>query len=264
MADAGLGWRADEVYSQCWHWPWTTVAGGGSFEPPMEQEFIPLANFQEGDASYRNTCFIAVVMNLRGLIPAIDEVLSLNTLSWKETITVVRAKWRNKYAHTLAFDGQDDAAELLGDLMWDAPAYRWSCKKTTKYHRCLHSTEMQQKLSMLVLSLPVQEVSMNVSDLVQGYMEPEALCDLKHSDPVCGVCDQEGEATLSFEGVQPDTCVLRINRYTQGLQRRPDNVYPDPMLVLSGSSYTLRAVISHQGASAQRGHYIMYWRTAKD
>ena len=79
-------------------------------------------------------------------------------------------------------------------------------------------------------------------------------------------CDtlRGGVPTLADWGVLTVAdCVLRINRYTQGLQRRPDNVYPDPTLVLSGSSYTLRAVISHQGASAQRGHYIMYLRTAK-
>ena len=41
--------------------------------------FIPLANFQPGDRGYRNTCFIAVVVNLRALIPAINEVLRLHT-----------------------------------------------------------------------------------------------------------------------------------------------------------------------------------------
>ena len=37
-------------------------------------------------------------------------------------------------------------------------------------------------------------------------MEPEALCDLKHSDPVCGVCDQEGEATLYIMTVLECQC----------------------------------------------------------
>ena len=92
-------------------------------------DFVPLANLQQGSPSYRNMCFIATVVNLRGLIPAIDEVLRLSALTWKDTITVLRAKWGNKYAHTDEFDGQDDAAELLGDILWDAPVYRWSCKK---------------------------------------------------------------------------------------------------------------------------------------
>ena len=237
-----------------------TAAKAGSLQDP---EFVPLANFQQGSLSYRNTCFIAVVINLRGLIPAIDEVLGLSALTWKETIAIVRAKWGNKYAYTDEFNGQDDAAELLGDLLWDAPAYRLSCKKTIKYHQCQHVTESQQSLCMLVLSMPEQEVFSYVSDLLKRYMEPVALYDLKHEDPLCGVCDQEGVSTLSFEGVQPDTCVLRINRYSAGLQRRSDQVYPDPMLVLGDSSYSLQAVIAHQGDSTHHGHYIMYLRSSQ-
>ena len=172
-------------------------------------EFIPLPNFQPGHSGDQNTCFIGVVINLRGLIPAVNEVLQLSVRSWKETIRAVRAKWGQKYAHTLEFHGQDDAAELLGDILWEAPAYRWSCKKTTKFDECQHTTEMHHSLSMLVLSLSEQEISTSVSVLVKRYLEPQALCDLKHDDRVCGVCNQEGEATLSFQGVQPDTCVLR-------------------------------------------------------
>ena len=61
-------------------------------------EFIPLPNFQPDHSDYRNTCFIAVVVNLRSLLPAINDVLHLNERSWKETITAVRAKWGQKYA----------------------------------------------------------------------------------------------------------------------------------------------------------------------
>ena len=204
-------------------------------------EFIPLPNFQPEQSDYRNTCFIAVVVNLRSLLPAINDVLHLNERSWKETITAVRVKWRQKYAFTLEFQGQDDAAELLGDILWEAPAYRWSCKKTTTFYECRHSTEMHHLLTMVVLSLPEQEISTSVSVLVKRFLEPEALCDLKHDDTVCGVCNQEGEATLSFQGVQPDTCVFRINRYTAHLERRADKIYPDPMLMLGGSAYSLRA-----------------------
>ena len=47
------------------------------------------------------------------------------------------------------------------------------------------------------------------------------------------------------------------------MERRADKKYPDPMLVLGGSEYSLRAVILHQGGSTQRGHYIMYLRSAQ-
>ena len=209
-------------------------------------EFIPLPNFQPDHSDSRNTCFIAVVVNLRSLLPAINDVLHLNQRSWKETITEVRARWVQKYEYTLEFQGQHDAAELLGDILWEAPAYRWSEKKTTTFYECRHSTEMEHLLSMVALSLPEEEVSTSVSVLVDRYLERQALNDLKHDDILCGVCNQEGETTSSFQGVQPDACVLRINRYTARMERREDKVYPDPILKLGGSAYSLRAVILHQ------------------
>ena len=95
---------------------------------------------------------------------------------------------------------------------------------------------------------------------MKKYLEPEFLCDLKHDDVLCGVCGQEGEATLSFDGVQPDICVLRINRYTQGLERREDHVFPDSRLDVCGTVYSLRAILEHKGRNANSGHYIMYLR----
>ena len=87
-------------------------------------DFIPLPNFQSGYSDYEITCFIVVVINLRGLIPAVHEVLQLSEHSWKETTRAVRGKWRQKYAHTLEFRGYDDAAELLGGILLDVPSYR--------------------------------------------------------------------------------------------------------------------------------------------
>ena len=89
-----------------------------------DSNFIPLRNFQPGNDSYRNTCFIAVVVNLRGLIPAIDQVLALRRRTWKETVLAVRGKWDKKYGYTEEFGGQDDPAELLADILWDVPACR--------------------------------------------------------------------------------------------------------------------------------------------
>ena len=108
-------------------------------------EFIPLPNFQPGHSDYRNTCIIAVVTNLRGLIPAVNEVLQLSVRTWKETIRAVRAKWGQKYAHNLDFHGQDDARELLGDILWEVPASWLSCKRTTTILQCQHTAEMQHQ-----------------------------------------------------------------------------------------------------------------------
>ena len=113
-------------------------------------EFITLPNFQPDHSDDRNTCVIAVVVNLRSLLPAINDVLHLSERSWKETIRAVRTKWGQKYSHTLGLQGQDDAAELLGNILWEAAAYRWSCKKTTTFYECRHSTEMEHLLSMAV------------------------------------------------------------------------------------------------------------------
>ena len=190
-------------------------------------------------------------------------MLALRRRTWKETVLAVRGKWDKKYGYTDEFGGQGDPAELLGEIQWDDPAWRWLCTRRTTFHQCKHSTETPHEWPMLVLSLPEEEGTVDVSDLINRYLEPELLRDLKHDDALCGVCDQEGEATLSFEGVQPDTCVLRINRYTQGLQRRGDQVHPDPRLELGGNVYSLCAVIEHKGKSTNSGHYIMYLRTPK-
>ena len=51
----------------------------GSEGPPIGEEnvWLPLPNFQAGDVRYNNTCFIAAVVNLRGVFPAIVRKLKL-------------------------------------------------------------------------------------------------------------------------------------------------------------------------------------------
>ena len=222
--------------------------------------FIPLWNFQHGNDSYNNTCFIAVVINLRGLVPAVTQRLALHNLTWKQTILKIREEWNQKYAYTQQHRGQDDAAELLGDLMWEDPACKWVCTRTTIFHKCKHSTKTQLHLPMLVLSLPEEKGSVHVSHLMQKYLEPEFLSDLRHEDGFCDMGNQEGEARLSFDGVQPDICILRIKRYTHRLERREDHVFPDSRLDVCGTVYSLRAILEHKGRSANSGHYIMYLR----
>ena len=83
-------------------------------------EFVPLPNFQSNDRDSHNTCFIAAVINLRILIPAISSVLGLQYRTWNDTIKLVRSKWDSKYSYAASPGGQGDMAELLGDILHEA------------------------------------------------------------------------------------------------------------------------------------------------
>ena len=89
----------------------------------MFRKFIPLPNFQEGSRNYENTCFIAAVINLSAWLPAIETSLigarGVGGSWWQALITAVRKRWHQKYAWTPESSGQDDAAELLGDILFD-------------------------------------------------------------------------------------------------------------------------------------------------
>ena len=85
-----------------------------------DEAFFPLPNFQAGDVDFMNTCFIAVIVNLRYLIPAVFSVLGLKSLSWMQVIKLVRGnKWHGKYGYDTQFHGQHDAADLLGDILFE-------------------------------------------------------------------------------------------------------------------------------------------------
>jgi len=86
-------------------------------------EFIPLWNFQSNDRDFHNTCFIAAVINLRILIPAISCVLGLQNRTWNDTIKLVRAKWNSKYSYAVSHGGQGDMAELLDDILHEATGF---------------------------------------------------------------------------------------------------------------------------------------------
>ena len=44
-----------------------------SLMPVLREEFAPLFNFQHGDVNFENTCFIAVVANLRHILQPVME-----------------------------------------------------------------------------------------------------------------------------------------------------------------------------------------------
>ena len=225
-------------------------------------EFIPLPNFLPNDVRFRNTCFIAAVLNLRTLLPDIARVLELHNLTWEEAIKTIRAKWENKYSYTEEHGGQHDAAELLADILYEAEDYRFLVKRKTYIGRCDHTWTTQVRLPMLVLSIPEVDlhVSTNVSEMIADYTRTFTQTMLECQ--VCGMREQEGEVKLHFDGAAPETFVVRVNRYTSE-DRRNDSVIPDPNLTLWETAYSLRAVLLHQGSNADSGHYIMYIRNSQ-
>ena len=57
----------------------------------LRGEFVPLQNFQPGDVNFRNTCFIAVVANLRHVLQPVME--AVRQYKWKDYINLVRTSW---------------------------------------------------------------------------------------------------------------------------------------------------------------------------
>ena len=81
----------------------------------LHEEFVPLFNFQHGDVNFRNTCFIAVVANLRHVLQPVME--TVRAYSWKEYISLVRTSPHARYSYGPIHNGQHDAAELLGGIL---------------------------------------------------------------------------------------------------------------------------------------------------
>ena len=225
-----------------------------------DEVFLPLPNFQPGDVDFMNTCFIAVIVNLRYLIPAVFTVLGLSSLSWKQVIKMVRrTKWDGKYGYDNQYRGQHDAAELLGDILWEVPDCKLLFKKSITYLGCHHFVEVDRELSMIALTLPPDEKSSSISELFDAFTGVQQLSDCLCS---CGVSNQQAESTMLLQGVQPNFCAFQVLRFFQDGGKRKNDVYVDPVLNLGGFEYRLSAVIEHVGASEHGGHYIVYCHTS--
>ena len=60
----------------------------------LRGEFVPLQNFQPGDVNFRNTCFIAVVANLRHVLQLVMQ--AVRQYKWKDYINLVRTSWEGE------------------------------------------------------------------------------------------------------------------------------------------------------------------------
>ena len=226
-------------------------------------EFVALPNFQPGSLDYRNTCFIAAVVNLRTVLPQIATVLALDSSSWKEVIHHARQLFNGKYEYSAVHNGQHDAAEFLGDVLHQ------NCRNT-QLHTCRHSIanscghewSTTQSHMMFVLALPpIVENSRTalpiytVKELIEASQRDIPLCDLE-----CDVChqrEQQGTAKHTLVQPLPPVMVMRVNRFTRS-GKRFNRVRAEPELKLLGCSYDLQAMVEHHGVSINSGHYVTY------
>ena len=116
--------------------------------------FVPLPNFMPGDDRNRNTCFIAAIVNLRGVVPGIADRLSLSTSTWPQVIQKARTLWDCRYQFDMSHRGQHDAAEFLFDVLSGNASIGFSVARRTTAHTCMHSWATSLSEMFLVLDLP--------------------------------------------------------------------------------------------------------------
>ena len=184
-------------------------------------EFVALPNFQQGSLDYRNTCFIAAVVNLRSVLPQIATVLGLDNSSWKEVIHHARQLFNGEYGYSAVHNGQHDAAEFLGDVLHQncRNTQLQMCRRSVA-SSCGHEWATTQLHMMFVLSLPPTAESSRsalpmytVSELIEASQSEIPLCDLE-----CEVChqrEQQGTAKQTLVQPLPPVIVMRLNRYTR-------------------------------------------------
>ena len=81
----------------------------------LREGFVPLFRETTGDGNVQNTCFIAVVANLRHVLQPVME--AVQQYNWRDYVNHVRTSWHGEYRYGPGHNGQHDAAELLGDIL---------------------------------------------------------------------------------------------------------------------------------------------------
>ena len=194
----------------------------------LREEFVPLHNFQPGDVNFNNTCFIAVVANLRHVLQPVMDVVRQYT--WNEYINHVRSNWNGKYRVGEGHNGQHDAAELLGDIIHcNASRSGVELYVSKVVYECNHCIERVENLSMIVLTLPSRRGRFTLRSLRDDYFAPVEVSELRCEE--CGVVDSSGLCTHTYKRSLSGKIVFRINRY--GVEgRRSDPVTINEKLIL--------------------------------
>ena len=108
--------------------------------------FVPLHNFMPaGGRDFENTCFIAVVANLRHVLPPVMQLMTEQKHTWESFVTFSRTLRDDK--HALKFgsgdgNGQHDATELLGAIIPADPLISGSgvqIEKIREVYCCKHA-----------------------------------------------------------------------------------------------------------------------------
>ena len=150
---------------------------------------VPLYRKNTGNVNFQNTCFIAVVANLRHVLQPVMK--AVRQYRWKDYVTHVRTSWHGEYSCGPGHNGQHDAAELLGDILHDHTS-RCGVELcvTKQVFECIHCAERLECLPMLVLSLPHQEGRFTLRALQDNYFAPVEVDELQFEE--CGCLNATG------------------------------------------------------------------------
>ena len=233
--------------------------------PLQGTEFMELTNFMPGRGpDFRNTCFVAVVANLRHLLRPVH--LETSKRTWTQFVTFVRQSLRDRRGELLfsASDGsgQHDAAALLGEFLTAVPntTFGTRIRKMKKTSCCGPMDDAFETLHMIVLALPPAVGEYSLKTLIDYYEREISFDDLE-----CDLCSvpgrihkSAGSAGCSIYDTVDGKMVFRINRYDE-IDRRADCILLDTSIISeTGDTYNLEAILQHQGESSAGGHYIIF------
>ena len=222
--------------------------------------FVPLHNFQ-GGRDFANTCFIAVVANLRHVLPPVMKLMTEHKHTWESFVTYARALRDKK--HALKFgsrdgNGQHDATELLGAIIPADPLGRGSGVQIMKHRTvscCGSDAPVREFQAMLPLIFPGEKSEYRLKELLDHYQEKECLSELMCEN--CGI-RTEGTFQRCIQTGLNGKMVLRFGRYSDA-GKRNDRLLLDPIISSKDESqYKLEAILEHSGSTVFSGHYIIY------
>ena len=225
--------------------------------------FVPLPNFiPSGGRDFQNTCFIAVVANLRHVLPPVMQFITDQKHTWESFVSFSRTLRDDKQALKFGSgdgNGQHDAAELLGAIIPADPLISGSgvqIEKIREVYCCKHPTNPRREFqALLPLVFPEEQREYRLEELLEHYETPEHLFEL-----MCDRCNRRSEGTFTrriLTGLN-GKMVFRFGRYSD-TGKRSDRVILDSIIPCrDDSQYRLEAILEHSGSTVLSGHYIIY------
>ena len=226
----------------------------------LEHDFVPLDNFRDG-RDFTNTCFIAVVANLRHVLPPVMKFMREHKHTWPTFVSYARVLRDKKGALKFGSrdgNGQHDATELLGAIIPADPLGRGSGVQIMKHRTvscCGSESSVEEFQAMLPLIFPIERREYRLKELLDHYQQKEHLSEL-----LCDRCVKrtEGTFTRRIQTGLNGKMVLRFGRYSDD-GKRSDRLLLDPIISSrDGCQYKLEAILEHSGSTVFSGHYIIY------